>query len=61
MLQKINFPKLVLFAVIGGVIIGLTFYFLEKQWSIPTYYRSAAIIALVIFGVLNLNKYFLKR
>ncbi len=61
MLQKINFPKLILFAAIGGIIIGVLFYFLEKKWNLSPYYRVGAFGGITIFLVLNIKKYFLKK
>ncbi len=61
MLKKINFPKLILVAVIAGVIIGILFYFLEKNMNIPSYYRTAAIIAIVVFISMTKDKYFIKK
>jgi hypothetical protein len=61
MLQKINFPKLILVAAIIGIVIAVLFYFLEKTMTIPPYFKTGAIVGAVVFMVMSLNKYFLKK
>ncbi len=61
MLNKINFFKILLYTIIIGISIGILKFLLAKVIDIPDTIYTAIVIGWIIFVVLTLNKFFLKK
>jgi hypothetical protein len=61
MINKINFPKLIIYTILIGVLIAVLRFLVTKVVDLPNYIYSAITIGWVAFVVLTLNKYFVKN
>ncbi len=61
MLSKINFTKVILSAVVVGVLVAILKFALSKIIDVPDSVYSGIIIAYVLVVVMFANKWFAKK